>query len=296
MRHTLLILMAVAMTASCGNKASQGAESTSDILDSIVGEFVSYDLDSFKLHVYNTRDVMRNSSYVIEGRDSLVVMEYPLFKQNATELAAYIHRLGKPVAADITDYHLGGSDTLPLTMPQGMAAFIRGPIYSGMMKNFAAQYGETMVPLPTQKTAEVPFGKTLRWAGVPFRFEHGAASDFPAATIIIGSQICYTHWAPSEEHASPFQISDTAALDAELAEAEEALATGARFFIGGHGGLEGKTQMEHRVAYLNKLKQLRATHSDAATFAKALREAYPKLKGDPDALAQALYDTQKSNP
>ena len=96
---------------------------------SLTGAFTAYDLDGFKLHVYNTNDVMGDASYIIEGQDSLIVMEYPLFKVNAAEFAAYIEKLGKPVEIDVTDYHLGGSDKLPLTMPEGMPAFIEGPVW-----------------------------------------------------------------------------------------------------------------------------------------------------------------------
>ena len=88
-------MMAVALMASCGNKTSQNttdADSTA-VEDSLVGEFKTYDLDGFKLHVYNTNDVMADASYIIEDHDSLVVMEYPLFKVNAAEFTAYIAKL-----------------------------------------------------------------------------------------------------------------------------------------------------------------------------------------------------------
>ncbi|MBR0274126.1 MAG: hypothetical protein IJQ59_08585 [Bacteroidaceae bacterium] len=254
-----------------------------------MGAFQSYDLEGFKLHVYNSNDVMGDASYIVEGDSGLVVMEYPLFKVNAKEFADYIAALGKPIVTDITDYHLGGSDQLPLTMPEGMPAFIEGPVYGGMMKSFADQFGDTMVELPTQQAAEVPFGETQNWAGVDFNFQHGAASDFPGASIIIGKQVYYTHWTPAQAHMSPLQIGNAAAVDAELAEAQTSLESGAKYFIGGHGGLAEKTQVEFKIAYLTKVKELLAANKDAATFAEALKAAYPELPGDADALAQALY-------
>ncbi|MBO4720954.1 MAG: hypothetical protein J5658_13940, partial [Prevotella sp.] len=216
----------------------------------------------------------------------------PLFKVNAKEFADYIAELGKPIVTDITDYHLGGSDKLPLTMPEGMPAFIEGPVYGGMMKSFADQFGDTMVELPTQKAAEVPFGQTQNWAGIDFDFQHGATSDFPAASIIIGKQVYYTHWTPAEAHISPLQVGNAAAVDAELAEAQKSLASGAKYFIGGHGGLAEKAQVEFKIAYLQKVKELLAANKDAAAFAEALKAAYPELPGDADALAQALYKQQ----
>ncbi|MBQ6741593.1 MAG: hypothetical protein IJR04_03275 [Bacteroidales bacterium] len=254
-----------------------------------VGQFQAYELDGFKLHVYNSNDVMFDASYIIEGRDGLVVMEYPLFKVNAAEFAEYIKSLGKPVVTDITDYHLGGSDQLPIVMPEGMPKFIEGPIYGGMMKGFAEQFGETMVDLPTQQATEVPFGSTQNYAGVDFRFDRGAASDFPGSMILIGNQVCYTHWAPYQMHMSPLQLGSKEAIDAELAATKAELATGAKYFIGGHGGLVEKPAVEARIAYLECLKKLRAEKKDAATFSEALKAAYPDMPGDIAPLAEALY-------
>ncbi len=292
MKKIIFAMMAAAMMVSCGSKTQQTAQTETEVQDSLVGAFTSYDLDGFKLHVYNSNDVMGDASYIIEGSDSLVVMEYPLFKVNAAEFTAYIAKLGKPIAIDVTDYHLGGSDQLPLTMPEGMPSFIEGPIYGGMMKQFAEQFGETMVALPTQKAAEVPFDATQKWAGVDFKFEHGATSDFPGASIIIGGQVYYTHWTPAEAHVSPLQVGSVAAIDAEQAEAKEALASGCKYFIGGHGGLAEKAQVEFKIAYLTKVKELREANKDAAKFTEALKAAYPELPGDVDALAAALYKAE----
>ena len=126
MKKVLFALMAAALMAGCGNKNQQtAANDAAEVEDSLTGVFTAYDMDGFKLHVYNTNDVMGDASYIIEGQDSLIVMEYPLFKVNAAEFADYIEALGKPIEIDVTDYHLGGSDKLPLTMPEGMAAFDR---------------------------------------------------------------------------------------------------------------------------------------------------------------------------
>ena len=253
------------------------------------GSFQAYELNGFRLHVYNSNDVMADASFVIEGKDALVVMEYPLFKVNAAEFAAYIEKLGKKVVTDITDYHLGGSDKLPIVMPEGMPSFIEGPIYGGMMKGFAQQFGDTMVALPTQKATEVPFGSTQQYAGVDFRFERGASSDFPGASIIIGGQVFYSHWAYYTAHMSPLQLGNASAVDAELDATKFALNSGCKYFIGGHGGLVEKPAVEARVKYLETIKKLMSENADAMSFAKALKAAFPTMPGDIDPLAQALY-------
>lgn len=85
-------------------------------------------------------------------------------------------------------------------MAHGMDAFSKGPVYGGMMKSFQKAFGDSMVDLPTGKVSEVDFGKTCSWAGVTFEFRHGASTDFPAASIIIGGKVYYTHWVPAKAH------------------------------------------------------------------------------------------------
>ncbi len=255
------------------------------------GRFEVHDLGIFKLHVYYTNDVMSDASYIIEGKDSLVTMEHPLFKDNVAEFNSYIEKLGKPIEKIISDYHVGGSGNHAQIMAEGMEEFSKGPIYGGMMKGFEQMWGDTMTEMPTGAVTEVPFGTTQTWAGVTFEFRHGASSDFPAASILIGGKAYYTHWTPAKAHVSHLQVSSPAAIDAEIAEAENSLASGATLFIGGHGGAATRDSVEFKVAYLEKLKELLAANCTVVAFVNAVKQAYPNLPGETglEELGKALY-------
>ena len=255
------------------------------------GRFEAHDLGNFKLHVYHTNDVMADASYIIEGKDSLVTMEHPLFKDNVAEFNIYIEKLGKPIEKIISDYHLGGSGNYAQIMAEGMEEFSKGPIYGGMMKGFEQMWGDTMTELPTGDVTEVPFGTTQTWAGVSFEFRHGATSDFPAASILIGGKAYYTHWTPAKAHVSHLQISSPAAIDAEIAEAEKSLASGAELFIGGHGGAAKRDAVEFKIAYLKKMKEILAANKSSQDFVDAMKKAYPGLPGEAglEDLGKALY-------
>lgn len=255
------------------------------------GRFEVHDFGNFKLHVYYSNDVMSDASYIVEGQNGLVAMEYPLFKVNAAEFDQYIKALGKPVELVITDYHEGGSGNLPQAMAEGMPEFMKGAIYGGMVENFKHAFGDSMVELPTGKAEEVPFGSTRNWVGVPFKFMHGPKSDFPAASILIGGKAYYTHWTPSKAHISPLQVSSAAAIDAEIADAENALKSGAELFIGGHGGAANADAVEFKVAYLKTIKKLLAENKTQESFIDAVKKAFPSLPGENNlpGLAKALY-------
>ncbi|MDO4161104.1 MAG: hypothetical protein Q4D41_11660 [Prevotellaceae bacterium] len=255
------------------------------------GKFEVYDFNSFKLHVYYTNDAMGDASYIVESDKGLVTLEQPLFKDNVAEYDAYLNKLGKKVTNRISDYHLGGTGSESITMAEGMPAFVKGPVYGGMMQGFAKMFGDAIVSLPTGKTNEVKFGDTKTFAGVSFAFNHGATTDFPGASILIGNKVYFTHWVPAKAHANALQISSKANVDAELAEAEKSLASGAELFIGGHGGAAKVDAVKFKIEYLKTVKKLLGTSKTSADFVSAIKKAYPNLPGEEglEKLAEGLY-------
>lgn len=216
------------------------------------GKFEVLDLKDFKMHVYYTNDALNDASYIVEGKNGLITLEQPLFKDNVAEFDAYVTSLNKPVQKIITDYHVGGTGSHDIVMAEGMPAFTKGATYDGMMRNFAEIFGDAIVPLPTGKAEEIKFGSKQTWDNIEFYFDKGASTDFPAASIIIGNKVYYTHWTPVKAHISYLQISSPAAIDAEIAEAEKALKSGCEYFIGGHGGATGRESVEFKIDYLKK--------------------------------------------
>ena len=81
-------------------------------------------------------------------------------------------------------------------MAEGMPEFTKGEVSGGMMQVFAQAFGDALTAMPTGQTTEVAFGTTQIWADIPFEFRHGAATDFPGASILIGKKVYYMHWTP----------------------------------------------------------------------------------------------------
>lgn len=253
------------------------------------GRFETYGFDDFKLHVYYTDDALGDVSYIVEGRDALVTMEHPLFKDNVAAFDAYLAALGKPVAQRIADYHIGGTGHHDLVMPAGMPAFVKGDLYGGMMRHFEQLFGDALTALPTGRTSEVAFGRTETYAGIPFEFRHGASTDFPGASILIGKKVYYTHWMPAKAHVSPLQISSPAAVDAEIDECGNALKSGAELFIGGHGGAATADAVRFKIDYLKTVKRVLSECRTPDAFVEAMEKAYPDLPG-----AEGLEDLSKA--
>lgn len=292
----LFSVFGLMLATACSNqKRAESAESESaqsETADTVtVGHFETNDFDGYRLHVYFTDDTMGDASFIIEGNDSLVTLEQPLFKANAEVFDSYLAALGKPVAKRIADFHLGNTGSDTIVMPQGMPEVVKGPQYSGMMNHFAQEYGDAIVPLPTGPAEEVAFDQTVVFAGVPFTFYKGASNDFPGANILIGKDVVYSHWAPTKSHINNLYAGSIQDVDSRLAELEQILSTGATLFVGGHGMLASADDVKFRIEYLCKIKQYKSENSDAKSFAEALIAAYPNLPGEDGVtvLAEAMY-------
>ena len=254
------------------------------------GKFETVELRNSTLHVYYSNDVMADASYIVEGKDALVVLEAPLFKSALAEFDSYIKKLGKPVASAIIDYHLGGQESQAIVMPQGMHKFTNEGVYAAMMSGFKQSFGDSMVELAEGEVSEVHFGQTVKLAGVDFRFDRGPANDFPGSMILIDGTACLMHWAPAKAHMNTLQISSPEAVVQAIDGLVAASESGAKVWLGSHGGVADKAALEFRIGYLRKIQELLENKPDAKTFSAQLKAAYPGLAGEDgvDALAEAL--------
>ena len=76
------------------------------------------------------------------------------------------------------------------------------------------------------------------------------------------------------------QVSSPAAIDAEIAEAENSLASGAELFIGGHGGAAKRDAVKFKIAYLKKMKEVLGNNRTAQAFTDDMKKAFPGLPGE----------------
>lgn len=280
------ILWIMSLLAGSGVFGAQGDATL------LKGEVKTYDMDGFRLHVYLTQDALGDATTVVEGRDGLVILEMPLFKENLKEFAGYLKGLKKPVVKVVADYHMGGvADYTPsqVVLVEGMSEFAKGAVYGGMLDGFKAAFGDAIDLREHAGHEEVPAEGCQIWAGVTFDFSRGASSDFPASSVVIGGRVCYMHFAPAKAHLSPLQITGPEAGRCAACSAESRCGVGLHAFRGGHGAPATSAEVEFQIVYLEKLKSLVAENTDAGALAAALSAAWPGLPGDPAALAAVLY-------
>lgn len=214
-------------------------------------KFEVKDFGGFKLHSYVTADPLGDMSYIIEGKNGIVVLEPVAFSDNIKEFGEYIAKLNKRVEKVIVNYHAAG--------------------FSGF-----------------------DHSKFVMVEGMPeFKFFPGASTDFPAASILIGGEVYYMHFAPvANMHMSALQIPDRKAVDATLAELEHAKASGVTTFIGGHGaGVGNINAVNFQIEYLKKVKETISLIKTGDEFILVMQMTYQDIAGDDNltALATNLY-------
>lgn len=280
MKKTILLLAAAAMTLAAGAQS----------------KFQTTDFGSFKLHTQATADPLGDMSSIIETPTSLIIVEPAAFRSDIAEQQEYVAALGKPVERIIVNYHSAGLtayDADKYAIIEGMPEFINGEIYSGMMSGFAQAFGDAIATEGDLPSTTVPRNGSESIGGVSFVFSNGSNSDFPGASILIGGKVFYTHFTPAAgAHMSPLQITNRAAVDAQLAAIQAAKDSGAVAFIGGHGvAATGIEAVDFQIAYLKTVKQLLETKATADEFSEALINAYPVAAAQENvaALAQNLY-------
>ena len=261
-----IVAMAVTLTASAQFK----------------GEIEVYKLDNFTIHSYKSFEAMADLSFIIEGKDGLVILEQQSFFQSMKDFNNYLATLNKPVVKVIANYHTGGlAEWKPeqIVMVEGMPEFEKGEIYGGMLGYFAQIFEGAMDLRPHGEVATVAFNSTQNWAGIDFQFLHGAKSDFPAASINIGNKVYYTHFAPAFAHMGGEQINSTAAIDATIAELTNAKASGCVLFIGSHGAPSRLDAVDFQLAYLAKMKETLNKTKNKDEFVKIMSDSFVGIPG-----------------
>lgn len=259
-------------------------------------KFKVNDLGNFKLHSYTTQDPLGDMNYIIEGMNSLVILEPIAFYDNISEFKNYVNKLNKPIEKIIADYHIAGFssfDQSKYVAVKDMVQFAKGDIYSGMLNGFSEEFKNKMDMSEYIPTTTVNRSSNENWAGVTFKFLPGASSDFPASSILIGNKVYYSHFTPKKNmHMSALQITGRHVVDPIIKELEQAKKSGATMFIGGHGvSVNNIDDVDFQLSYMKKIKETMTQINTADEFVLVMQMIYKDIDGEDNltAVANNLY-------
>lgn len=240
------------------------------------GEMAVYDFGDAKLHAYKTCDPIDDEVFVVEKGGRGFVIEYPCFRDNIAELEAYLADAGITIEGILAAYHMAGATFLAGT-PVYATAEADAYGHSGggwaLIGNFATVFGDAFdASLPT--VTNVIEGNTLTLAGVDMnivRNDDAFDIEIPALDAV------YTHMLGHDCHSIVAGAGHADAIIAQLRGYQDA---GVDLVLTSHYTPEDLKDVQTKIDYLENLKEIAGSCTDAEGFKAAVRERYPEYAGD----------------
>ena len=218
-----VIICTVALTASAQPKSN----------------FTTDKFENFTLHTYASFDAMADVSFIVEGKNSLVIIEPQAFEGHVEEFQAYVEKLNKPIDKILVSFHSAGlrayeHEHKVITKP--MAAFNESEAAKGMLAYFDQAFEGKMDTEIVSFDEYIDANSKFQVDGVEYILEPTSLPGMPGVNISIDGKVYYQHFAPAKGfHASKNQINSKAAIDGALTDALKAKDAGYALLLGSHG-------------------------------------------------------------
>ena len=261
------------MKEAAGRTVSKGAcERTS--LDK--GEMNVYDFGEVKLHAYRTNDPISDEVFFFEKAGEVAALEAPCFYDNYAEIERYFSERGLKVSAMLIAYHMCGGTFLPGIRKYSTRNAVEYGMHGGgkaLGEQFTAAFGAAFDPKPHEITDLLEEGRTSV-CGIVFDVKiTNEAFDVEIPEI----NAVYTHMLGHDCHSI---VAGAGHADAMIAQLRGYLAKGYTLVLTSHYTPEDLKDVETKIAYLGKLKEVAADCADAAQFKARVKELYPGYGGE----------------
>lgn len=242
-----------------------------------LGHVNVYDCGEVKLHAFCTGDALGDECYLVESADSLVAIELPAFESSLDAYKSYVDGLGKPVAGLFVDAHPTGASVLegvPVYATEAAKAAIEGGSTNattlGLGETFGAEFRSDDLAQATDVVEEGP----IEVGGIQFEVQNAAADTYDL--VIPAANAVYTHMLGGTCHSIMPSVD---AMDAMVSTLEGYQQAGYTFILSAHCEPEGQKAVADKIAYVENVKEIAASSTDAAGFIAAMDEAYPDYAG-----------------
>ena len=259
--------------------------------------FTTNQFENFTLHTYASFDAMADVSFIVEGKNSLVIIEPQAFKGKVKEFMDYTKKINKPIEKVLVSFHAAGlkvyeNEHKVITKP--MAEFMKSDAAQGMLGFFDKAFEGAMDTEVVEFDEHIDANTKFTVDGVEYVLEPTAVPGMPGVNIAIGGNVYYQHFAPAKGmHASKNQINSKAAIDGALADAMKAKKGGYTLLLGSHGmGKAGTEDLKFQIEYLKTMKNIAEKAATADEFIAQMNAKYPNCKGEEDlkGIAENLYN------
>lgn len=240
------------------------------------GAVETYECGELRLHAYRTADPLDDEVFVVERGGQGFVIEYPCFVDGIKALEGYLNERGIAVVGIVASYHMAGSSFLagtPVYATREADAYAHEGGGKALVDNFATVFGEAFDRSVAEVTNLIE-GDELELAGVRMRIVRNADAfdiELPELNAV------YTHMLGHDCHSI---VAGAGHADAQIAQLEGYVERGFDLVLTSHYTPEDLKDVQAKIAYLRKMKELAAASGSAEEFKAAVRAAFPEYAGE----------------
>lgn len=238
------------------------------------GKMHIYDFGSIKLHAYNTNDAMQDEVFIFEKNKQSVILESPCFKDNILELTDYLKDIDKK--GILIAYHGAGGSFLPgipKYATKNAEDYTKNGGGKALIENFSKVFGENFDSSVHQITNFLKEG-SITIAGITFIIRQTAeAFDVEIPEI----HAVYTHMLGHDCHSI---VAGADHADAMIAQLKNYIASDYQLILTSHYTPEDLKDVQTKISYLQDVKELAQSCTDAESFKKEISKRFPSYSGE----------------
>lgn len=240
------------------------------------GEMNVYDFGGIKLHAYKTNDLIDDEVFIVEKNAKAVIIEAPCFFDNIRELTDYLTDSKLEVAGMLLSYHMAGASFLPGTPVYATAnadEYGHSGGGSALINQFADSFGNVFDSSVFTVTNTIEAGN-ITIGGIAFIIKKtNDAFDIEIPEI----NAVYTHMLGHDCHSI---VAGAGHADALAEQLRGYIKTGYSLVLTSHYTPEDLKDVEEKICYLVRLKEIAASCENADAFKAAVQAQYPGYAGE----------------
>ena len=235
-----------------------------------------YDFGTMKLHAYQTDDPMGDECFLLETGKNLVALESPAFLPNIADWRQYAGELGKPLTDILIAYHPAGGKWYGNATSHATEGAVKA-MTTGATKELTESLGKAMgkdfiTEIP-QIDSVIKGGENTVGGIVVDITEAGDGYDVAIPSV----GVVYTHMLGADTHSI---LVGAEHMDKVIGALQSFKARGYRLILSSHHAPESLSDVDTKLAYVVKAKELAAESKTKEDFTRRMKEAFPGYQGE----------------
>ena len=227
------------------------------------------------IRVYTTKDAIDDQVILLDKAGKGVIIELPAFHNSIEEMTSYLKEKKIDVEAKLVSYHAAGSSFLPDVknyLTESSAAYNTDGEGAHLIKQFSGVFGGGF-DSGVVNSGENLNGGPVTFAGIGLEIiPNGDAFE----VLIPQAKAVYMHMLGHDCHSI---VAGADHADAIIANLKGYLDRGTEIFLSSHYVPETRKDVETKITYLEKLKEIAKGCSSGAEFKEKVNKEFPGFTG-----------------